>query len=311
MPSETPSTQSPSNKPSLFPTTPVPTTSTPTDSPTDSPFASPTDNSTSSPTTNPTPKPSKAPTTNAPTPLPVTVFGEFELLETVRHDSGAFTQGLELVPDNPNLYFESTGLYGSSSIRIVDLATGEVQERHNLSDSYFGEGMTYFDGKLVQITWKEATGFVYDASNLNVLEVFSYETTNGEGWGICYVQEQDIFYVTDGTSYLHTWNRNFELIDKVDVTTRTAQFGAQSLLNLNELEWDPFTNTVLANVWKQNDIVRIDPQTGFVTHRYNLGSLYRPSGADVLNGIARTDTQNEFWVTGKRWSNMYRIRLID
>jgi glutamine cyclotransferase len=248
----------------------------------------------------------------SPTTPALTIFGSFELLESVPHDAGAFTQGLELVEDSdPLLYYETTGLFGQSSVRIVNLASGQVVRQHNMERAYFGEGMTYHDGKLVQITWRSGTGFVYDANNLEVLEEFTYETTNGEGWGICSVASQNVFYVSDGTSFLHTWDTaSFQLMNKVAVKLRTAEAGEQLVSRLNELEWDPFSETVLANVWQQNYIVRIDPLTGFVTHRYDMQSLSRPANANVLNGIAHTNIPNEFWVTGKLWPNMYRVRLI-
>jgi glutamine cyclotransferase len=241
----------------------------------------------------------------------LTIFGSFELLESVPHDSGAFTQGLELVEDSdPSLYYESTGNFGQSSVRIVNLVSGQVVRLHNMGDAYFGEGITYYDGKLVQITWRSGTGFVYNANNLEVLEEFTYETTNGEGWGICFVASQNVFYVSDGTSFLHTWDTaSFKLIDKVAVKLRTARAGEQLVSRLNELEWDPFSETVLANVWKQNYIVRIDPLTGFVTHRYDMQTLFRPANANVLNGIAHTNIPNEIWVTGKNWPNLYQVRL--
>jgi glutamine cyclotransferase len=256
----------------------------------------------------------------------VTIFGSFELLETVPHDSNAFTQGLELAPSSfPNnnnnqeqqeqqQYYESTGQYGASSVRIVDLQTGEVLHIRNMDSAYFGEGMTHHDGTLVQITWKKGTGFVYNATNLDVMKEFTYQTTNGEGWGICYEPSRDVFFVSDGTNYVHTWDSSsFQLLTKVPVTMRetATTTNEQSVYRINELEWDSVTQTILANIWQTNDIVRIDPQTGFVTHRYNLQSLYRPFSANVLNGIAVTDTANEIWVTGKYWPNMYRIRLMD
>jgi glutamine cyclotransferase len=317
-----PQTQHVSASPTRRAVFPSPTTK-PTTPATANPTTLPTPLSTSSPTRRPvtslpteraSPLPTDLPTPpSTPGGLPMTVLGSFELLETVPHDDNAFTQGLELVSNQPALYFESTGLYGQSSVRIVDLQSGQVLQQQNLASGYFGEGMTYFNGRLVQITWKEQTGFVYNATNVEVLNEFSYETTNGEGWGICFVESQNIFYVSDGTDHLHTWDaNNFALVDKVPVTMRISALAAeQSVRRINELEWDPFTQTVLANVWQQNYIVRITPSTGFVTHRYNLQSLARPANAGVLNGIARTGTPNEFWATGKLWPYMYRIRLID
>ena len=255
-----------------------------------------------------------------------TVEASFELLETVPHDSDAFTQGLELIrikdPSSTteawlfsDAYYQSTGQYGSSSLRKVDLRTGEVQQLRPLERSYFGEGMTSFDNgnKLIQITWKAQTAFVYNTTSFDVLEVLSYTNTNGQGWGICHVDDRNIFYVTDGTNYLHTWDeKTFELLGKVPVIMRSEETAsARPVDRLNELEWDFHSRTVLANVWKEDFIVRIDPSTGFVTHRYDLSSLYRPFDANVLNGIAITGVPNEIWVTGKYWPNMYRIRLTD
>ena len=244
-------------------------------------------------------------------------------METVPHDPSAFTQGLEFVPDSSEQrYYESTGLYGQSSIRIVDLASGGVLQQKDLSDQYFGEGMTYFDnGKLIQITWREQTAFIYDATTLDTIDTLtSYTTTNGEGWGICFVEDQNIFYVSDGTHYIHIWDTSppYAYVDKFPVRLRptsTTPDGKSIITitnqnNLNELEWDKHSGTILSNVWQQNHLVRIDPSTGYITHQYDLASLERPSGANVLNGIAITDIPNEIWVTGKLWPSMYRIRLI-
>lgn len=265
--------------------------------------------------------PSSPPAPSSSSSTPVVSFGSFELLDTVPHDPDAFTQGLELVPENPLEYFESTGLYGKSSVRRVDLRTGLVLQQTDLPGQYFGEGLTYFDGKLIQITWREQTAFVYNATDFGILDVISYGNTNGQGWGICYIEDSDIFLVTDGTQFLHTWDAStYELVSKVAVSVRndnsnsvddTSLRDPTPLRDLNELEWDIHSQTVLANVWQEDYIVRIDPVTGAVLNQYDLSSLFRPSEANVLNGIAITDTPNEIWVTGKLWSSMYLIRLVD
>lgn len=261
-----------------------------------------------------------------PTAAPVgfdaaTVQGTFELLETVPHDSNAFTQGLELVPDSDAeapAYFESTGRYGQSSVRRVDLATGRVLQKRDLDSQYFAEGLTYFDGKLIQLTYRAQRLFIYDATTLETIqEMDFFPTTNSQGWGICHVPERDIFYVSDGTSFLHTWNATtLELIDRTEVAFRESGQVGEGLVSiprnrLNELEWDPYRGTVHANIWTQDNVVRIDPSTGYITNSYDLSSLNRPSSASVLNGIAATGVSDEFWVTGKLWPNLYRIRLID
>ena len=273
----------------------------------------------SSPTLAPTFSPTSSPELLSPTStvhsFPVVSVGSFEVLDTVPHDPDAYTQGLQLIPNDPPLqYFESTGLYGRSSVRRVNLVTGMVQEQHDLAAQFFGEGLTYFDGKFIQITWQEETAFVYNATNLEVVDVISpYSTTNGEGWGICYIEDSHVFLVSDGTQFLHTWDAStLELVDKVEVAIRNSaddDSEATLLLHLNELEWDIHSQTVLANVWQEDYIVRIDPSTGAVKNSYNLSSLSRPAEANVLNGIAITDTPNEIWVTGKLWPSMYLIRL--
>jgi len=266
------------------------------------------------PTTTTTTTPSVAP----PTPL-LTTVGSFELLETVPHDSDAFTQGLQLV--NGTLY-EGTGLYGESEMRIVDLQTGAVLDRHVMDGQYFGEGISYYadettgQGKLIQLTWKEQTGFLYDPATLEATGNFTYETTTTQGWGISYRPASHEFLVSDGSQYIHTWDASTlqETTQKVPVTVlREGMLQASTVRQINELEWDPFTDTLLANVWFRDVILRINVQTGFVTKIYDLGSLFtnRPASADVLNGIAVTEVPNELWVTGKLWPSMFRIRLID
>jgi glutamine cyclotransferase len=254
-----------------------------------------------------------------------TVMGTFELLETVPHDANAFTQGLELI--NSTHYYESTGLYGKSQVRIVDLQTGEVLDRNVMDDQYFGEGLcSYTDAesgqrRLIQLTWKKQTGFLYDPVSLQLLDSFSYGTTTSEGWGITFQPETRKILVSDGSQYLHTWSADtststplFQETSKVAVTFQQRDMEeAETVSRLNELEWDPFqSDSVLANVWYQDSILRIDIAMGFVPKKYNLQSLFpnRPSGVDVLNGIAVTSVANEIWVTGKLWPNMFRIRLI-
>ena len=207
-----------------------------------------------------------------------------------------------------------------STLRRVDVQSGQVLQRYNVDSEYFAEGLTYYEprsgqGRLLQLTWKAGVVFLYDAKKFTLLEQRSVvnATTNGEGWGICHVASEDIFYVSDGTQYLHKWNEStLQLIDKVEVTYQEANSALRTQNRLTELEYDIHSGTVLANVWYANYIVRIDPSTGFITHRYDLTMLYRGIGGDVLNGmIAITDIPNEIWVTGKDWAYMYLIRLID
>jgi glutamine cyclotransferase len=284
------------------PTTPMPSTLSPSDPPTSSPV-------------NPTPAPTAA--SPAPTELPLTILGEFELLEVVPHDSTSFTQGLELVPGSaPPLYYESIGLYGVGAMRIVDLNSGVTLQEHLIDDEeIFAFGLTRYNNQILHLTWRAGIGFIYDAVTLEELGTFPVNTTSGEGWGICHdtTVNPELLYVSDGTTILHTWDAaSKELISKVEVTSRTDPDATEvsTVRRVNELEWDRFSNTILSNVWQKDFIIRIDPATGFVTHQYDLATLDRPGDANVLNGIALTNVPNEIWVTGKLWPSMYRIRLI-
>jgi glutamine cyclotransferase len=248
-------------------------------------------------------------------------MGTFELLETVPHDDTAFTQGLVTVVvegDNSTTLFEGTGLYGRSQVRQVDLPTGQVLQQHALPDAFFGEGIAYYssaagEGRLVQVTWKEQTAFLYSSATLELLSNFTYTTTTTEGWGITQRTSSSTMIVSDGSSNLHVWDEEWRETHRVPVLLKFEDTSSFPLGRLNELEWDPFTDTILANVWQQDDIVRIDPDTGFVIASYDLSALFpsRPASADVLNGIACVpNAPDEVWVTGKRWPYMFRIRLV-
>jgi len=276
--------------------------------------------------------------------------GSYTLLSTVPHDSNAFTQGLVIVKNKSSgklVVYEGTGLYGGrSTLRQVNLSSGKVIRQINLDGKYFGEGIAYFETppssssssggggggghpRIIQITWKERTGFIYDASNFQLLQTFSFTTSNNQGWGITYKAKTHEFYVTDGSANLMVWDASTlkeKRSHRVAVKRRTTRRGGGGggggrstvlipVSRLNEIEYDPSTNTVLANVWQKNIIVRIDPSNGFVTKIYNLSGLVgRHPTADVLNGIAlaagsNKNSQQQVWVTGKYWPNMYKIQL--
>jgi glutamine cyclotransferase len=215
-----------------------------------------------------------------------------------------------------------TGLYGKSQLRIVDLPTGQVLQQYQLPSNYFGEGIAYYttsegDGRIVQLTWKSRTAFIYDSETLELLSDFQFSTKENEGWGITHRRNASSFVVSDGSSYLHMWDETtFSETKRVRVISK--RFGLSiPMSRLNELEWDPSTDTILANVWYKNYLLRINPDTGLVTHRYDLRSLFPPRERerprdDVMNGIALVpNAADEVWVTGKLWPYMFRIRLID
>ncbi|HEX7096659.1 MAG TPA: glutaminyl-peptide cyclotransferase [Acidimicrobiales bacterium] len=222
-----------------------------------------------------------------------------EVLERLAHDPGSFTQGLEL--DGDTLY-ESAGLYGESSVRVVDPARGEVRHRVDLDDQYFGEGLTKIDDTLVVLTWREGTAFVLDATTLEERARHRYD---GEGWGIC--DDGRRLVMSDGTSTLRFRDRtSFAEVSHVDVT-----LDGRPVVNLNELEC--VGDDVYANVWQTDTLVRIDPATGRVTATIDASGLLdeaERAGADVLNGIAYDASTDTFLLTGKHWPALFRVRFV-
>jgi glutamine cyclotransferase len=223
----------------------------------------------------------------------------YNVVDEFPHDAGAFTQGL--VFDEGVLY-EGTGLYGESSLRRVDLESGKVLQWYNLSDEFFGEGITVMDDKIVQLTWQSNVGFVYDKHSFSLLQEFSYPT---EGWGVTYDGSRLI--MSDGSANLYFLDPvSFERVRQIEV--RDDEAGP--VANLNELEY--VEGYVYANVLNDERIAVIDPSSGQVVKRIDLGGLrdLAGPGADVLNGIAYDVEGDRLFVTGKRWSKLFEIELI-
>ena len=254
------------------------------------------------------------------------ITNQYRIVNTYDHDTSSFTQGL-LVHDGTLI--ESTGMYGDSLVRRWDPASSTVLTQNSDIDAkYFGEGITWYidekgNERLVMLTWREQTAFVFDPNTLEVLKTFEYTTHTNEGWGITFDPQQKVFYVSDGSQYIHIWNLQFEEINRfpVSVTLPTstsrpngdAEVKTSPLNYLNELEWDASTGTILANVLMQNAIVQIIPHSGKVAKVYDLSTLYtnRTPKSDVLNGIAKHPTlPNHWWITGKYWPNIYLLEMV-
>jgi glutaminyl-peptide cyclotransferase len=230
-----------------------------------------------------------------------------EVIERYPHDTAAFTQGLEL---HEGVLYESTGLYGESDMRTVELATGEVIELVELPDTAFGEGMTIVDDQIWQITWQEQIAFLRDRATLAELDQVSY---TGEGWGICHDEGNDRLVMSNGTPELTFRDpTTFESTGTVTVTR-----DGQPLQRINELEC--VGDKVWANVWQTDEIVCIDPQTGVVESVVNAAGLLTPeeaAAADVLNGIAAapglstTSGPGTFLITGKLWPWLFLVQFV-
>jgi len=212
--------------------------------------------------------------------------------ENVSHDSQAYTQGLEFYEGR---LFESTGVYGESSLREVNLSTGEVIRSVNLSEDEFGEGITFVDDQIFQLTWKQGIAYRYDVETFEVVQTYNYE---GQGWGLAYDGNQLI--MSDGSDVLQFRNATtFEVESTLYVTLNNESLG-----QLNELEM--YDGLLLANVYQTEQIVGIDLSSGVVVWNINASGL-NTEGGEVLNGIAHDASTNSLWITGKYWSKMYNI----
>ena len=213
------------------------------------------------------------------------------------HDTGAYTQGLFFHGDT---LYESTGQYGESSFRMVDLQTGTVLRNIAFTDKYFGEGSCMLDGKLYILTWTNKVAFVYDAATLKYERTWSYPR---EGWGL--TTDGKKLYASDGTNRIYVLTPDFKLERTIYVKLDGAP-----LRYLNELEW--VDGKIWANVYTTDMIVVIDPKDGKVESRIDCSALWphklRTPDADVLNGIA-VNSKGEIFLTGKNWPRLYQVRL--
>jgi glutamine cyclotransferase len=227
----------------------------------------------------------------------VPVYG-YRIINTYPHDPGAFTQGL-LFSDG-RLY-ESTGLYGQSTLREVDLTTGRILQSYALPPAYFGEGITLFRDEIIQLTWQSGRGFVYDRDNLALRRQFSLA---GEGWGLTHDGQRLI--LSDGSATLRFLDPDtFAPLGRLQVYDEHGP-----VRRLNELEY--IAGEIYANVWQTDHIARIDPTSGQVTGWIDLAGLLGPTGepVDVLNGIAYDPATGHLFVTGKLWPRLFKIELI-
>ena len=202
---------------------------------------------------------------------------------------------------------EGTGRYQQSTLRQVDLTTGQVQIRVPLPANVFGEGIAVCGNEVLQLTWRSGHLIVYDAKTMNQKTTVSYRQIDPrfhEGWGVTYDGKHIV--ISDGTSYLRfvdptTW----KMVRKLRVKS-----GARPVSKLNELEY--VNGEILANVWYSTQIARIDPKTGSVSSWLELKDI-RPASVRrnreaVLNGIAWDELNRRLYVTGKLWPNLYEIR---
>lgn len=222
------------------------------------------------------------------------------VVSTLPHDTSAFTEGLEFYDST---LLESGGNYGRSKLFQYDPKTGKVLKQVKLEDKYFGEGITVLHDTLYQLTWKEGVAFLYDVKTFKKIKELPFK---GEGWGM--TNDGKNLIVSNGSSSLYYYEPGtLKLLKVVNVTENGT-----AVPNVNELEY--IDGYVYANQWQYDYIVKIDPSSGNVVAKYDLGGLHDSvkkidPNADVLNGIAYNRSTKKFYVTGKNWPQMYEIQF--
>jgi glutamine cyclotransferase len=224
----------------------------------------------------------------------------YKIVHTYPHDPHAYTQGLIYLDGH---LYESTGLNGRSSLRMVDLDTGHVEQEIPVPSKYFAEGLTNWGSTLVQLTWLAHTGFIYDRFSFRQLRTFHYD---GEGWGL--TQDGRSLILSDGTATL----RFLDPVTFAVTRSIVVKDGESPVTQLNELEY--VRGEIYANVWHTDRIARIAPVTGKVLGWIDLsGLLAADKHSDpeaVLNGIAYDAAHNRLFVTGKLWPTLFEIEVV-
>lgn len=227
----------------------------------------------------------------------------FTAVNEYPHDPKAYTQGLEY---ESGFFYESTGQHGHSSLRKVNYKTGEVVRKVELDQQYFGEGLAIAGNQLIQLTWRENVGFVYNKNTFEKIREFNY-SQNREGWGICF--DGNRFIKSDGSSRLYFLNKDtFAEEGFIDVYNHRGPVDS-----LNELEY--INGKLYANVYPEDIIVIIDPETGAIEGEINLIGInpdVDTKNSDyALNGIAYDAAGDRLFITGKNWSRVYEIALVE
>ena len=218
------------------------------------------------------------------------------IIKKYKHDPSAFTQGLVYQNDH---FFESTGGWGSSEIRKINKHTGKVINFNKLQSKYFGEGLTIYDNKIFQVTWKSNKGFVYDIKNLGLLDEFNIY---GQGWGL--TNDGKSLILSDGSEKIYYLNpKNFQIEKTISVSVN-----GNKLIYINELEF--IRGEIWANIWKSNDIITVNPLSGIVTSIFDISKISEQTEIeDVANGIAWDKVNDKIFITGKNWNFIYLLDI--
>lgn len=215
------------------------------------------------------------------------------------HDTRSYTQGFVY---HNGYFYESTGNYGRSFLKKIDIKSGKVIQEKKLGDEYFGEGMAIVGNRIYQLTWRNRTGFIYDLASFKEIGKFSY---TGEGWGLA--TDGKMLYKSDGSEKIYCIDpKSMSYVRTITVTD-----GGTPVKNINELEF--VRSEIWANVFTEDFIVRISPKTGEVLGWIDLSRLKKilraSAQTDVLNGIAYDSNGDRIFVTGKLWPSVFEIEI--
>ena len=227
---------------------------------------------------------------------------KFTIVNTYPHDTSSFTEGLEFFRDT---LYEGTGLRGFSNLLKTDYKTGKIFKSLKLDAGYFGEGITFINNKLYQLTWEEKVGFIYNVDTWKVEKTFAFDKPI-EGWGM--TNDGKVIYQSDGTEKIWRMNPNTQkMIDYVNVYS-----GSSKIKSVNELEF--INGKIYCNIWQKDAIAVVNPENGKVEGIINLASLrkfIKYEEAEVLNGIAYNPKTKTIFVTGKKWEKMFEISVSE
>jgi glutaminyl-peptide cyclotransferase len=222
---------------------------------------------------------------------------EPHILRMLPHDPEAFTQGLHI---HDGVLYESTGIMGCSSLRVIDRQTGEVLKSIGVEDQ-FAEGIAALGEQLVQLTWHGGKAMVYRLPDLAPLEPYSY---TGEAWGMSANAEH--YLISNGSDEIVYRNRQFDTIKSLKV-----RINGFPLKGINDLAWAK--GKIYCNVLHDDNIYEIDERSGKVLHILNCSRLVdlpaQPRDSNVLNGIAYDQQTDTFFITGKRWKDYFQVKF--
>ena len=225
----------------------------------------------------------------------------YKVINTYFHDKAAYTQGL-IYEDG--YFYEATGQRGESTLRKVQVKTGDIIQSFTIPSDVFGEGITIFKDKIIQLSWQKYTGYVYDKASFKLLTKFNYPT---EGWGL--TNNNKNLIMSDGSHKLYFLDtETYSKIDKIEVYDNKKR-----VRNLNELEL--INGDIYANIYTTDKIAIIDIKTGKVKAYIDLAKIlpskdYVQGETDVLNGIAYDKKGDRLFVTGKYWPKLFEIKLV-